>query len=154
MEPTLIRMLSQAADEVLAITAPARPGLSFGALHALVQRTLETLNGLGIGRNDRVAIVLGNGPEMASCFIAAACGVATAPLNPAYRADEFEFYLSDLNAKALIVERGSASPAIDVAAKLGVRVIDLLVHEGAGAGSFVLEPRDGSIAASTAEPTW
>ena len=45
-----------------------------------------------MGRNDRLAIVLANGPEMASCFISAACGVATAPLNPAYRADEFEFY--------------------------------------------------------------
>jgi hypothetical protein len=60
---------------------------------------------LGIGRNDRVAIVLPNGPEMATCFMACASGVASAPLNPAYRADEFEFYLSDLNAKALIVEQ-------------------------------------------------
>jgi acyl-coenzyme A synthetase/AMP-(fatty) acid ligase len=65
---------------------------------------------MGIGRNDRVAIVLANGPEMATCFMACASGVASAPLNPAYRADEFEFYLSDLNAKALIVERDSTSP--------------------------------------------
>ncbi len=38
--------------------------------------TLRALNGLGIGRNDRVAIVLANGPEMATCFMACACGVA------------------------------------------------------------------------------
>jgi hypothetical protein len=43
---------------------------------------------------------------MATCFMACASGVTSAPLNPAYRADEFEFYLSDLNAKALIVEHG------------------------------------------------
>jgi oxalate---CoA ligase len=53
---------------------------------------------------------------MASCYMACASGVTSAPLNPAYRADEFEFYLSDLNAKALIVERDSTSPAIAVAA--------------------------------------
>jgi acyl-CoA synthetase (AMP-forming)/AMP-acid ligase II len=80
---------------------------------------------VGIGRNDRVAIVLANGPEMATCFMNAwpMSGVASfiAPLNPAYRADEFEFYLSDLNAKALIVEHDSSSPAIEVAQKLGVR---------------------------------
>ena len=148
MHPSLIRMLSTAADDSVAITAPGRPGLSHGSLRALVQRTLATLNGLGIGRNDRVAIVLANGPEMATCFISAACGVTTAPLNPAYRADEFEFYLSDLNAKALIVEHDSASPAIAVAQKLGVRLIDL--HAGEAAGSFTLQPRDGAGCAAAA----
>jgi acyl-CoA synthetase (AMP-forming)/AMP-acid ligase II len=142
MEPSLIRMLSTAADDAVAVTAPGRPALSFGALRALVQRTLASLNALGIGRNDRVAIVLANGPEMATCFLSAACGVTTAPLNPAYRADEFEFYLADLNAKALIVEHDSTSPAIDVATKLGVRLLDLL--PGSAAGDFTLRPRDGA----------
>ncbi len=148
MEPSLIRMLSTAATDAVALTAPGRPALSHGGLRALVQRTLATLNGLGIGRNDRVAIVLANGPEMASCFISAACGVTTAPLNPAYRADEFEFYLADLNAKALIVEHDSTSPAIEVAQKLGVRLIDL--HAGSAAGDFTLQPRDAGLAAAPA----
>jgi acyl-CoA synthetase (AMP-forming)/AMP-acid ligase II len=139
-------MLSTAADDAVAITAPGRPGLGYGGLRALVQRTLATLNGLGIGRNDRVAIVLANGPEMATCFISAACGVTTAPLNPAYRADEFEFYLADLNAKALIVEHDSSSPAIEVAKKLGVRLIDL--RAGTAAGDFTLQPRDAAAAAA------
>ncbi|MDP2007332.1 MAG: acyl--CoA ligase [Rubrivivax sp.] len=142
MEPSLIRMLGTAADDAVAITAPGRPALSFGELRGLVQRTLASLNALGIGRNDRVAIVLSNGPEMATCFLSAACGVATAPLNPAYRADEFEFYLSDLNAKALIVEHDSASPAVEVAVKLGVRLLDLV--PGSAAGDFTLRPRDGA----------
>jgi acyl-CoA synthetase (AMP-forming)/AMP-acid ligase II len=148
MEPSLIRMLSTAADDAVALTAPGRPALSHGGLRALVQRTLGTLNGLGIGRNDRVAIVLANGPEMASCFLSAACGVTTAPLNPAYRADEFEFYLADLNAKAMIVEHDSTSPAIEVAKKLGVRLIDL--HAGDTAGDFTLQPRDGASPATPA----
>ena len=148
MDSSLIRMLSTAADHTVAITAPGRPHLSYGQLRALVQRTLSTLNGLGIGRNDRVAIVLANGPEMATCFLSAACGVTTAPLNPAYRADEFEFYLSDLNAKALIVEHDSTSPAIEVARKLGVRLIDLRAAEAAG--DFTLQPRDGAGGAAAA----
>ncbi|MFM8638545.1 MAG: AMP-binding protein, partial [Betaproteobacteria bacterium] len=76
---------------------------SHASLRALVQRTIARLNELGAGRNDRVAIVLPNGPEMATCYLACAAGTTSAPLNPAYRADEFEFYLSDLNAKLLIV---------------------------------------------------
>ncbi|MFT3816350.1 MAG: acyl--CoA ligase [Rubrivivax sp.] len=136
MSTTLKDLLAAGADAAPAIAAPGRTPLSHGALRALIEATLSALNAQGIARNDRVAIVLPNGPEMASCFIACASGVASAPLNPAYRADEFEFYLSDLRAKALIVEQGSASPAIDVASKLGVRVIELL--PGAAAGSFTL----------------
>ena len=157
MQRTLRTLLAAGADSAPAISAPARQPLNFGALRTLIDTTLATLNGLGIGRNDRVAIVLANGPEMATCFMACASGVASAPLNPAYRADEFEFYLSDLNAKALIVERDSTSPAIAVAQKLGVRLIDLVVPDGAPAGLFTLQPRDagGGTAAAAggyAEP--
>jgi len=154
MLTSLKDLLARGDDESIAISAPDRAPLRFRELRRLVAETLARLNGLGIGRNDRVAIVLANGPEMATCFVACASGVASAPLNPAYRADEFEFYLSDLNARALVVERGSSSPAIEVAAKLNVQVLDLVVPDGAPAGSFVLEPRDGRIATSAAEPTW
>lgn len=148
METSLIGLLARAAADIPAIGAPGRPALTHGGLRDLVQRTLASLNAIGIGRNDRVAIVLANGPEMATCFVSAACGVTTAPLNPAYRADEFEFYLADLGAKALIVEHDSTSPAIAVAAKLGVALIDLL--PGDTAGDFALVPRDGSAAVTSA----
>ncbi|GCL62440.1 acyl--CoA ligase [Pseudaquabacterium pictum] len=153
MQPTLQTLLATGADTAPAISAPSRSPLSFGALRSLIADTLATLNGLGIGRNDRVAIVLANGPEMATCFMACASGVASAPLNPAYRADEFEFYLADLNAKALIVERDSTSPAIAVAQKLGVRLIDLVVADGAPAGQFSLQPRDGAGGTAAATST-
>jgi acyl-CoA synthetase (AMP-forming)/AMP-acid ligase II len=148
MEATLIDMLAGATDNAAAISAPARPALTHAALRSLVDRTLTRLNALGIGRNDRVAIVLANGPEMATCFLAAACGVATAPLNPAYRADEFEFYLADLHAKALIVEADSSSPAIAVAERLGVRILDLV--PGPVAGDFTLDERVPQAAAAAA----
>ena len=144
MHQTLQALLAAGDPAAPAISAPSRASLSHGAFRALVSDTIATLNGLGIGRNDRVAIVLANGPEMATCFVACANGVTSAPLNPAYRADEFEFYLSDLNAKALIVERDSTSPAIAVAQKLGVRLIDLVdlvVAPDAPAGAFTLVPR-------------
>jgi acyl-CoA synthetase (AMP-forming)/AMP-acid ligase II len=102
-----------------------------------------------VGRNDRLAIVLPNGPEMAACFVSAACGVATAPLNPAYRADEFEFYLADLNAKALVVESGSTSPAVAVAAKIGLPVIELVPDADGPAGAFTLR---GDVERPAAHP--
>jgi acyl-CoA synthetase (AMP-forming)/AMP-acid ligase II len=150
MPSTLKDLLAQGAADAPAISAPGRAPLHHGELRALIQRTLAALNAQGIGRNDRVAIVLPNGPEMATCFMACASGVASAPLNPAYRADEFEFYLSDLNAKALIVEQGSTSPAVEVARKLGVRLIELL--PGEKAGSFTLLGAADGGSATYAEP--
>lgn len=150
--PTLKELLARGADADPAISAPGRAPLTHGGLRAQIDATLARLNSLGLGRNDRVAIVLDNGPEMASCFIACASGVASAPLNPAYRADEFEFYLSDLNARALIVAQGSGSPAVEVAGRLGVPVLELVVAAGAPAGAFTLEPRAAPAAGAAASP--
>ena len=134
----LTDLLNAGADGDIAISAPSRASLNFLGLRQLVASTCKVLNDAGMGRNDRVAIVLPNGPEMASCYLACACAVTSAPLNPAYRVEEFEFYLDDLQACALIIEKGSNSPAVAAAQKLGIRTIELSVPEGACAGQFTL----------------
>jgi acyl-CoA synthetase (AMP-forming)/AMP-acid ligase II len=141
---TVWDLLAAGADDAPAIGAPEREVLDFAGLRALAQKTVGDLNALGIGRNDRVAIVLPNGPEMATAFMTIACGATTAPLNPDYKAEEFAFYLSDLNAKALIVEAGSPSPAIQVAREKGVPVHEILVPAGAPAGAFEISPAKGA----------
>ena len=147
---SISELLQAGADSACAISAPARPPLTFAALRALVAQTRQALNAAGVGRNDRVAIVLPNGPEMATCFLACACAATSAPLNPAYRVDEFEFYLDDLQCKALIVERGSVSPAVEAAGKRGIPVFELVVAEGAAAGQFSLVAPAGHVAAAAA----
>jgi len=129
--------LAIGADAAPAIGTPGRPWLTHAALRALAARTVADLNAMGIGRNDRVAMVLPNGPEMAAAFVAIACAATTAPLNPAYRAEEFDFYLSDLNAKALLIQHGMQSPARAVAAARNIPIIELIPAESA-AGAFTL----------------
>ncbi len=124
-----------------AITGPSAVPLSYEGLDQQIEKTIKTLNALGIGRGDRVGIVLPNCPEMATAFVAVASACTAAPLNMAYRADEFEFYLSDLKAKALIVAAGSDTPARAVAAKLGVAVLELHALPDQGAGCFRSEQR-------------
>jgi acyl-CoA synthetase (AMP-forming)/AMP-acid ligase II/acyl carrier protein len=136
---TIGSLLQVGHSDSPALSAPNRPQLTYDRLHAQVEYTVDTLNGLGIGRNDRVAIVLPNGPELACAFVAIAAGAATAPLNPAYRQDDFRYYLSDLGAKALVVERNSKSPAIAAAASLNIPVLELVwkLDEPAGTFAFV-----------------
>ena len=144
---TIAALLEQGADEAEAIGAPGRESSTYADLRAHVAATVGRLNALGVGRNDAVAIVLPNGPEMASAFVAIGAGAATAPLNPAYTKDEYRFYLDDLEAKLLVVEAGSKSPALDVAAGLGIRVATLSVEPGAPAGIFTLDGEAGTAAA-------
>ena len=114
MSRTLKELLAQGAESATAVSAPGRPALSHGGLRRLIEATLARLNSLGLGRNDRVAIVLDNGPDghllhrlrQRRGQRAAESGlprrrVRVLPLRP--------------QRQALIVARGTSSPAIEVA---------------------------------------
>jgi len=98
---TIIELLNRGADSAAAISAPGRRPLSYAGLRGQVEKTGIALHDLGVGRNDPVAIVLPNGPEMASAFVSIAASATAAPLNPGYRENELEFYLGDLQARLL-----------------------------------------------------
>ncbi|HYZ89126.1 MAG TPA: AMP-binding protein, partial [Myxococcales bacterium] len=138
---TIGQLLQRGADDATAIGAPeAVPPLRYRDLRVLAQRTVADLNSLGIGRGQRVAMVLPNGPEAAAAFVSIACGTTTAPLSRGLTAEEFEFNLSDLRAKALVIEAGLESPARAVAAKLHIPIIELVPQRERGAGTFLLRP--------------
>ena len=128
----------------VALSAPDRPNLTYSGLLDLIERSVQSLNDLGLGRNDRVALVLNNGPEMAAAFITFSAATTTAPLNPNYRSDEYRFYLEDLQAKALVVEEDSASPSIEVASAMGIPVIRLNVGATMAAGEFDIVASEGA----------
>jgi acyl-CoA synthetase (AMP-forming)/AMP-acid ligase II len=140
---TISALLERGVDDATALNAPGGMPLTYRALRALVADTTAALASRGIGAGDRVAIVLDNGPEMAAAFLTIGSAATAAPLNPAYRADEFEFYLTDLRAKLLIVAKEKESASVDVATKLGVPIARLVPHPDRGAGSFTLEFPDG-----------
>jgi oxalate---CoA ligase len=135
----LVETQAKRAPEAIAIAAPGRRPLPYGRLSRHIGDVARTLHDMGIGRNDRVAIVMPNGPEMAVAFLAVATVAASAPLNLAYRANEFDFYLSDLRAKALMIQAGINSPAIAVAQKHGLAIIECAPRLEAEAGLFSLE---------------
>ena len=150
---TVHELLDRCAADAVAIAAAERPPLTFGAVRALIRDTVVALNGLGYGRGDAIAIVLPNGPEMATAFLAVSAAAVSAPLNPAYVDDEFEFYLSDLQAKALIVEAGSDSPAVAVARKVGVPIVELVADKAGPAGKFTLRGPDGADVVPSSDAT-
>ena len=136
-----------------AIGAPGRPPLTYARLRDQIDDVARALAGHGVRRGDRVAIVLPNGPEMAAAFLAVTSCAAAAPLNPAYRAEELDFYLGDLEPKLLLVQSETDSPAVAVARARGIPVVELSPLADGAAGRLVLGGAGGEPAApATAEP--
>jgi acyl-CoA synthetase (AMP-forming)/AMP-acid ligase II len=125
-------LIQRQPDAANAIGAPGRNWMTYGDLKGLTSRVRKFLRTADIGAQDRVAIVLPNGPEMAAAFVTVAQSATTAPLNPAYKEDEFAFYLEDLKAKAIIIEAGYDGPARAAADRFDMTVIELTATQPAG----------------------
>ncbi len=136
--PTLLEAAAERAPDGIAIAAPGRDPLTYAHLRRFVLEVGGALNDMGVGRNDRVAMVIPQGPEMAAAFVAVAASATCAPLNPAQRASEFTAYLSDLRPKALIVQSGLDCPVITVARESNIPIIELGPVREAAAGMFTL----------------
>ena len=121
-----------------AILAPGKEPLSYGRLTSVVGESVEQLRDTGLGAHDRIALVLPNGPEMAVALLATMTAGAAAPLNPNYSRAEFDFYLTDLEAGALIIQAGTKSPALEAARSNGIPVIELEPDMSSEAGTFSL----------------
>ena len=134
----LVEVWAQRIPDGVVMAAPGRASLTYGGLWRHLETVMHALRARGVGRHDRVAMVLPQGPEMAAAFVAVAACATAAPLNPAYRASEFEFYLADLHAKALLIESGMDSPARAVAQARGLPIIELVSVSEAAAGIFTL----------------
>jgi acyl-CoA synthetase (AMP-forming)/AMP-acid ligase II len=91
------------------------PVVTYDQLRQQVDSLAAQLNQLGLGRGDRIAMALPNGLEMIVSFLAASAVGAAAPLNPAYRLDEFKFYLEDTGARALILPPTGSDEAREAA---------------------------------------
>lgn len=121
----LVQHQAQQIPDAPAIRSIDQPPISYRTLFQYVTNTMRQMHHLNIQQQDRVAIVLPNGVAMATSFLSTACAAVAAPLNPAYRAAEYEFYLTDLNARALITQPDLDSPAVEVARRLNIPVIEL-----------------------------
>ncbi|MEN8710476.1 MAG: AMP-binding protein [Paracoccaceae bacterium] len=120
-------------DTAKAIGAPGRAWMTYAELRSQTTYVRGVLRAAGIGASDRVAIVLPNGPEMATAFVTVAQSATTAPLNPAYKEDEFAFYLEDLKARAIVLEAGYDGPARAAAKRFDMTILELTPTEPAGA---------------------
>ena len=126
-------------SETPAILSERRPPLTYGRLFDQVAAAVAALRSAGVSRRDRVALVLPDGPELLSAFLAVAAGASAAPLNPGFQVEEFERALVDLRIKAVLIAAGVDSPVRAVARGLRIPIIELFYRNDDPAGVFQLE---------------
>ncbi len=100
---TLLGLLTAPDDRVALIQPDAGIRITYGGLRKQVQDVASALAAAGVKRGDRIGMALPNGIPNVVTFLAAAMAGTAAPLNPAYKEEEFKCYLDDTNAKVLLL---------------------------------------------------
>ena len=131
----------------------SRVEISYAALFAAAERLAGELRARGVRRGDRIALLLGNRPEMAAAYLAAlALGAPAVPINLAYRRREIAHILRDAGPRLLLAEReraAAAAEAVEEAASTGgeapavLLVEELMSWDAPEAGEAVALPADG-----------
>ena len=142
---TFRSIIDAGRDEAIALSAPNRPAISYKDLRKHCDQIGRQLASQGLTNSDRVAIVLRNGPEMASAFLAVSSYMSAAPLNPTYKLSEYTFYLKDLKPGLVIVEENSTNPVKAAAANLSIPVVEAKVTANSLAGAFELFQSEADI---------
>ena len=102
-------MLSAGEAQASALGDVSATPFTYAELLTQVERLAGQLAGAGISSNDRVAIVLENGAAAAIAFLAVVSCATAAPLNDAYREQEFAQYFRDLRVRAVISRPGNGA---------------------------------------------
>src|SRR5258706_6976593 len=137
--PAVLELNSRRFANNDAILAPNRSPLTHANLYAQVCQIVETLNRAGVGRNDRVAVVLPDGPENAVTAIGTICGATYVPMSMSLPADEFAAYFLQSRTAAVILQKDTQTEARVVAYKQGLSVIEVVPTLDAAAGVACLE---------------
>jgi acyl-CoA synthetase (AMP-forming)/AMP-acid ligase II len=144
---TLLDVLQHGQPSDPAIIVPAGARLTYRDLREQVSAAADGLAELGVGRNDRVALVLPNSIEAIVLFLAASTVGTAAPLNAAYKEEEFRFYLQDTGARVLVVPPGQGEAARR-AMPVTMTLVEAHVDEGGRLAMESTAPRDASRTAT------
>jgi acyl-CoA synthetase (AMP-forming)/AMP-acid ligase II len=104
-------LTSVPAKEVAIVLPEQNLRISYGNLREQIENLAAALAECGIGPGERVGIALPNGLPMIVSLLAASLAGIAAPLNPAYKEEEFRFYLDDTNACVLLLPPAGAEEA-------------------------------------------
>ncbi|WP_426524801.1 AMP-binding protein [Bradyrhizobium sp. McL0615] len=136
--PDLLSNYARNAPDRYAILATGRAPMTYGALWMQANDVIRGLRSVGVGRTDRVAVVLPDGAEAAVAMIVVAAAAVCVPLNPGFTYDECQRYFGELHLAALLTRADWDSPSRRVSHILGIPIIDISTRPNERAGAFCI----------------
>jgi acyl-coenzyme A synthetase/AMP-(fatty) acid ligase len=101
----MTRLPAWEAVVAIALMFSMTRSLTYARLHAEIWEHAQVLRAIGISKEDRVALLLPNGPEAALSFLATSTISVCAPLNPVCTVNELDAALSHIKPKVLRFSR-------------------------------------------------
>jgi acyl-CoA synthetase (AMP-forming)/AMP-acid ligase II len=145
LRDSLASLLQAAPADSTAVVIPEmETSITYESLRQQVMSMAESLAGAGIRPGDRVASVLPNSLATIVGFLAGSIAGTAAPLNPAYRYEEFCFYLEDTAARLLLCPVEGAEDARRAAKQLGIPVFSVATSSQ-GTVSIVDAPKSAPV---------
>lgn len=103
-----LRFVADAYEDKSAVVTVAEE-LTYGELYDLVDRYAAALDDLGIGEDDRFALLMGNSTRMLALILAGwQVGATAAPVNVRLGDDTVAFLVEDAEAETVVVDAGRA----------------------------------------------
>lgn len=128
---------------------------SYKQLDALIKNAAASLHNMGVGKGDRVAIMLPNCPQYPiSYFATLLCGATIVQINPMYKSTELLHVLNDSKPEVLIVldklipaveevmDQTSLSILIPVSFESACKFNDMLKDEGSPVPDVFIDPKE------------
>ncbi|KAF5865822.1 hypothetical protein ETB97_002336 [Aspergillus alliaceus] len=132
---------------------PSPLTITYQQLHAHVAKFQSRLAKLGVGHGCAVSLALPNSFEFIVGFLGASWQRAiAAPLNPAYKQEEFEFYIDDLSSTLVLIPEGSYAkngPAVRAGRKYNAAIAECYWN---GTEVFLDVKEPGKLAGSAGVP--
>src|SRR5580765_4973231 len=130
VDRTIGRILAEKAERI-----PDHPWLlwqderhTFADLEAMTNRFANGFAGLGIGKGDHVAVLLGNGPEFFwTTWGLGKLGAVAVPVNTAAKGELLRYFIDQSDSQWIVVDEESAQRVAAIADKVP-RIRGVLYH--------------------------
>jgi acyl-CoA synthetase (AMP-forming)/AMP-acid ligase II len=149
-----IRRLAELQPHHAAVVGTGFDSLSYRELQCLADEVRAALRLAGLGGDARIAISMPDGPQAALAIVTVACSAVSIPLNPKQTLTETESRFAAIRPDAVLVAKGTDSPAKGIAERKGLTVIELTQSKEGNLAFSIAGVKAGTVpsAAESGQP--
>ena len=147
--PEALAFWAERTPDAPALITPGGPAITYGVLHRRANAQADSLRRDGIGRGDRVVLLMPEGAELAAVLLGTMSAAIAVPVNAALREGELASVLDGLGAAAALV---SAPPLAAIQQCLRHHGVSIHVVDGDAGSEPCAAPLAGAARHAAPRP--